>query len=81
MMAWIGMARPISRMRNETPAARVERRTMRNAAPRQIVSVSTTQTAVRITLLTRYRPSPAPNTVPYSDTVSPPEGSQGLLVR
>ena len=32
---------------------------MRYAAPRQIDSVSTMQTAVRITLLTRYRPSPA----------------------
>ena len=35
------------------PAARVERRTMRNAAPRQTDSVSAMQTAVMITLLTR----------------------------
>jgi len=53
MMAWSGMARPISKMRNEAPAARVECLTMRNAAPRQIDSVSRMQTAVMITLLTR----------------------------
>jgi len=68
-------------MRNEAAAARVERRTMRNAAARQSDSVSVTQTAVMITLLTRYRPRPAPNAVPYSDTVSPPEGTQGFSVR
>ena len=81
MMAWIGMARPSSRMRNEAPAAREERLTMRNAAPRQIESVSTMQTTVMITLLTRYRPSPAPNTVPYSNSVRPPPGSHGFAVR
>ncbi len=39
------------------------------------------QTTVMITLLTRYRPSPAPNTVPYSDSVRPPPGSHGFAVR
>ena len=54
---------------------------MRNAAARQMDSVSTMQTTVMITLLTRYRPSPAPNTVLYSHRVRPPLGSHGFAVR
>ena len=53
MMAWIGMARPNRMVTNAIPTAREVRRTMRNAAASDSVTVSRMQAAVSSTLLTR----------------------------
>ena len=53
MMAWTGMARPNSMVTNATPTAREVRRTIRNAAASESVTVSRMQAAVSTTLLSR----------------------------